>query len=90
MFNKSQFYWVYLKTEIKVSIVSRENRFKTNYEFWWYLALIFSRKQARNAEVSRRQVNPPWGTKENFLAHSIEAKSFRAPISNICAKIIKI
>ena len=32
----------------------------------------------------------PWGANENFLAHSNEAKSFRATISNICAKIIKI
>ena len=27
---------------------------------------------------------------ENFLAHSTEAKSVRATISKICAKIIKI
>ena len=27
---------------------------------------------------------------ENFLAHSTEANSLRATISNICAKIIKI
>ena len=33
---------------------------------------------------------PPWGAKENFLAHSTEAKSLRATISNICTKIIKI
>ena len=32
----------------------------------------------------------PWGANENFLAHSNEAKSLRATISNICAKIIKI
>ena len=32
----------------------------------------------------------PWGANENFLAHSTEAKSLRATISNICAKIIKI
>ena len=42
--------------------------------------------QARNTEVSWRRVNPPWGTNENFLAHSTEARSFRATISNICAK----
>ena len=33
---------------------------------------------------------PPWGSNENFLAHNTEAKSLRATISNICAKIIKI
>ena len=32
----------------------------------------------------------PLGGNENFLAHSNEAKSLRATISNICAKIIKI
>ena len=31
-----------------------------------------------------------WGANENFRAHSTEAKSLRATISNICAKIIKI
>ena len=36
------------------------------------------------------QIPPPWGTKENFLAHRTEAKSLRATISNICAKFIKI
>ena len=31
--------------------------------------------------------SPPWeGVNENFLAHSTEAKSLRATISNICAK----
>ena len=33
---------------------------------------------------------PPGGANENFPAHSTEAKSLRATISNICAKIIKI
>ena len=33
---------------------------------------------------------PPGGANENFLAHSTEAKSLRATISNIYAKIIKI
>ena len=36
-------------------------------------------------------VHPPlWGANENFLAHSTEAKSLKATILNICAKIIKI
>ena len=34
--------------------------------------------------------NPPWGANENFLAHSTDAKSLSATISNICEKIIKI
>ena len=32
----------------------------------------------------------PWGANENFLAHSTDAKSLRAIISNICEKISKI
>ena len=32
----------------------------------------------------------PWAANKNFLAHTIEAKSFRPTISNICSKIIKI
>ena len=32
----------------------------------------------------------PWGANENFLAHSNEAESLSATISNICAKIIEI
>ena len=32
---------------------------------------------------------PPWGANKNFLAHSTEAKSLRATISNICAKLSK-
>ncbi|MCP4494814.1 MAG: hypothetical protein GY820_47070 [Gammaproteobacteria bacterium] len=36
-------------------------------------------------------VNPtPWEANENFLAHSTGAKSLRATIYSICAKIIKI
>ena len=33
--------------------------------------------------------HPPGGN-ENSLAHSTNAKSLRATISNVCAKIIKI
>ena len=34
-------------------------------------------------------VKTPWGANENFLANGTEAKSFRATISYICAKVIK-
>ena len=33
---------------------------------------------------------PPLEANDNFLEHSTKAKSLRATISNICAKIIKI